>query len=196
MFCEDTPISPEIFEGGPRHTSGVRYQNLGNLQRVYKFQVAEPPRGWNIVSPKIHLGGSILANKTFWFVDQSAPDFFVERGRNRRRSHFFQISDIWSHSGDIRDQSRKLSKIALNFGLFSPSQILGGRPSKSFTHVMTPVQRHVVWKMFFGDTPTTPEVIVANTLNFKANFKFSRLNFLRGDPRPTSGVRYQGLGNL
>jgi len=42
----------------------------------------------------------------------------MERGRNRCRSRFFQIMDIWSHSGDIRDQSRKLSKIALNFGRF------------------------------------------------------------------------------
>jgi len=67
---------------------------------------------------------------------------------------------------------------------FWPSQILGGRPSKSYTHVMTPVPRHVVWKMFFGDTPTSPEVIVANTLNFKANFKFSRLKFFGGTPVP------------
>ena len=64
-----------------------------------------------------------------------------------------------------------------------------------YTHVMTPVPWHVVWKMFCGDTPTNPEVIVANTLNFKPNFKFSRLKFL-GDPCPTSGVRYQGLVNL
>ena len=42
---------------------------------------------------------------------------------------------------------------------------------------MTPVPRHVVWEMFCGDTPTNPEVIVAKTLNFKANFKFSRLPF-------------------
>ena len=56
----------------------------------------------------------------------------------------------------------------------SLSQILGGRPSKSYTHVMTPVSRHVVWKMFCEDTPTSLEVIVANTLNLKPNFKFSR----------------------
>ena len=99
----------------------------------------------------------------------------MERRRNRCRSHFFPILDIWSRFGDIRDQSRKLSKIALNFGrFFGPPQILGGRPSKSYTHVMTPVPRHVLWKMFCGDTPTSPEVIVANMLNFKANFKFSR----------------------
>jgi len=90
----------------------------------------------------------------------------MERGRNRCRSRFFPILDIWSLSGDIRDQSRKLSKISLNFGRFSPSKTLGGRPSKSYTNVMTPASLHVVWNMFCGDTPTTPEVILANTLNF------------------------------
>jgi len=49
---------------------------------------------------------------------------------------------------------------------------------------MTPVSRHVVWKMFCGDTPTSPEVIVTKTLNFKANFKFSRLTFFGGIPVP------------
>jgi len=36
-----------------------------------------------------------------------------------------------------------------------------------------------VWKMFCEDTPTSPDVIVANTLNFTPNFKFSRLIFLK-----------------
>ena len=49
---------------------------------------------------------------------------------------------------------------------------------------------------FGEDIPTSPDVIGAHTLNFKPNFKFSRLIFFRGDPRPTSGVRYQGLANL
>ena len=56
----------------------------------------------------------------------------------------------------------------------TPSQILGGRPSKSYTHFITPVFRHVPWKKFCGDTPTSLEVIGAHTLNFKPNFKFSR----------------------
>jgi len=47
----------------------------------------------------------------------------------------------------------------------------------------------------FGDTPTSPEVTVANTLNFQPNFKFSRLKFF-GGPRRTSRVSYQGLVNL
>ena len=45
------------------------------------------------------------------------------------------------------------------------------------------------------DTPTSPDVIVANTLNFQPNFKISRLKFC-GETRPTKGVGYQGLGNL
>jgi len=106
---------------------------------------------------------------------------------------FFPILDIWSHSGDIRDQSRKLSKIALNFGRFSPSQSLGGRPSKSYTNVMTPALWHVVWKMFCENTPTSPEVIVANTLNFKPDFKFSRLKFW-GKPPSHFGCALSRLG--
>jgi len=71
----------------------------------------------------------------------------------------------------IRDQRRKLSEIAPNFGRFLPSQILGGRPSKNCTHVIiTPGSRHVVWKKDCEYTPTSPKVIDAHTLNFRPNF--------------------------
>ena len=47
------------------------------------------------------------------------------------------------------------------------------------------------------DILTSPEVIRAQTLHFKANFKFSRLTFFwGGDLRPSCGVRYQALVNL
>jgi len=85
-------------------------------------------------------------------------------------------------SGDIRDQSRKLSEKAPNFGRFLPFQILGGRPSKSYSYFITHASRDVAWKNFCEDTPTCLEVIGAHTLNFRPNFKFSRLNFY-GDPR-------------
>ena len=39
---------------------------------------------------------------------------------------------------------------------------------------------------FGDDIPTSPDVIEAHKLNFKPNFKFSRLKFL-GDPRPLWG---------
>ena len=100
-----------------------------------------------------------------------------------------------TRSGDIRDQSRKLSEIAPKFGRILALPNFRGRAFQKLYARYHSCLTHVVWRMFCWDTPTTPEVIVANTLNFKANFKLSRLNFL-GDPRTTSGVRYQGLGNL
>jgi len=91
-------------------------------------------------------------------------------------------------SEDNRDQSRKLSILRRILDVFSPSQILGRGPSENCTRVITPALRHVDWKKIHEDTPTRSEVIVAQTLNFKPNFKFSLLNFL-GDPRPSWGVR-------
>jgi len=39
-------------------------------------------------------------------------------------------------------------------------------------------------KKFREDTPSSPEVIEPNTLNFRQNFKFSRLKFFWGTPLP------------
>jgi len=101
--------------------------------------------------------------------------------------------DIWSRFGDIRDQSRKLSKIALKMGRFFALPNLKGPAFQKIYPCYDPCPSACRME---NDTPTSPEVIVAKTLNFKANFKFSRLTFFGEDPRPTSGVRYQGLGNL
>ena len=93
------------------------------------------------------------------------------------------------HVHPFRIYSRSESKVVRNraqlWMFFSPFQILGGGaggPSKSYTHFITPASRHVVWKKFCEDTPTSPEVIGANTLNFKPHFKFSRLFFGGGTP--------------
>ena len=117
-------------------------------------------------------------------MDQSSPDLF-RRTKEIARDHIsfrFSMScpvpEIFAHKVESCQKSRWILDV------FSPSQILGGRPSKSYTHVMTFDPCHVVWKMFCGDIPTCPEVIVANTLNFKPNFKFSRLKFFWGTPVP------------
>ena len=91
--------------------------------------------------------------------------------------HFFQMFDISIHSRDIRDQSRKLTKIAPNFGHFFALPNFRCGPSENGTHIITPALRHVDWKKFREDTPISPEVIVAHTLNFRPNFKFLQLNF-------------------
>jgi len=74
----------------------------------------------------------------------------------------------------FRRYSRSNSKVGKNrekfWTVFLNSQILGGRPSKNYTQVITPGSRHVVWKNDCEDTPTRPEVIDAQTLNFRPNF--------------------------
>ena len=43
-------------------------------------------------------------------------------------------------------------------------------------------------KKFHEDTPTSPEVIESNTLNFRPSFKFSRLKFFWGTLVPPLGL--------
>ena len=65
-------------------------------------------------------------------MDQSTPAFFIQRGRGYRFSRAIPIFDLLIRSGDIRDQSRKLSKIAQNFGRFFGCQkFVGARTVKS-----------------------------------------------------------------
>ena len=90
-------------------------------------------------------------------------------------------------SEDNRDQIRKLSEIAPNFGRFFASQILGGGPSKNGTHIISPALRHVDWKMFREETPISLEVIVDHTMNFNPNLIFTIKIFWEG-PRPSWGV--------
>ena len=127
-------------------------------------------------------------------MDQSSPDFF--HGTRKKSLSITFLSDF-GYVEWFRRYSRSKSKVVKNgakfWTFFWPSQILGGRPSNIYTNVMTPASWHVVWKMFCRDTPTSPEVIVANTLNFKPNFKFSRLKFLGGPPSHF-GCALSGLG--
>jgi len=63
------------------------------------------------------------------------------------------------------------------------SQIFGGRRSKNCTHVITHLclaARRL--EKFREDTPTSPDVIDSNTVNFRPHFKISRLKL--GDPVP------------
>ena len=82
-----------------------------------------------------------------------------------------------------------------NLDVFWPSQIYGAGLPK-IVRTLSPLSRDTSARKVYENIPTSPEVIGVHTLNFKPNFKFSRLEFFWGDPRPTLGVRYQGLVNL
>jgi len=133
------------------------------------------PKGRNVISKKCPLGWVNMSPYNSSFVDQSSPHFFIQRGRGCSWANTFRICDTLISSGDIHDQIWKLD-------VLSSSQILGGKrnPSKSYTHFVIPDSRHVVWKKFCEDTPTSPEVIGDHTVNFKQNIKFSRLKFFGG----------------
>ena len=118
-------------------------------------------------------------------MDQSSPDFFWPTWEGLLNSKKLRFRFLMSRD-PFRRYSRSKSKVVRNraeiWRFFWPSQILGGGTSKSYTHFITPASRHVGWKKFCEDTCTSAEVIGAQTLNFKPNFKFSRLNFLGGAP--------------
>ena len=87
-------------------------------------------------------------------------------------------------SGDIRDQIWKLSKIAKNFGRFFGRHKFLGAGIVKIVPKLSPPPRGTSTEKSREDTPTSPEVISSNTLNFRANFKFSRLKFFGGTPAP------------
>jgi len=152
-----------VFLGGTSITIWVCANKAWSISILARIKIwgAAPPKGRNVVSletRKIHLDGSMLADKTFLFVDQSSPDFL--RG-TREESLSIQFLSDFGYLESFRRYSRSKSKVVknraeFNWTFFSQSQILGGRPSKSYrpTNVMTPASRHVVRKMFCGDTPT------------------------------------------
>jgi len=102
---------------------------------------------------------------------------------------FFQMFDISIRSGDIRDQSRKLSEIAPEFGFLTTSVPNFWRWAFQKLYARYhPCLAACCLEKFCEDSPTGTKVIEAHTLNFKPNFKFSRLIFWRGNPRPSWGV--------
>ena len=85
----------------------------------------------------------------------------------------------------FRGYSRSKLKVVKNraeFWTFFTLPNFRGRPSKTYTDFITPDSRHIIWKKFCEDTPTSPEVIRAHTLNFRPNFKFSGLKFFWWTP--------------
>ena len=90
--------------------------------------------------------------------------------------------DMSIRSGDIRDQSRKLSKIARKFGRFLALRNYWGRAFQKLYARYHPCLTARRLEKFREDIPTSPEVIEAHKLNFKPNFKFSRLKIFEETP--------------
>ena len=109
---------------------------------------------------------------TFLFVDRRSPTF----SPNVRGVVVDEIVFRFSISGSIPEifaiKVENCQKSRKILDGFLPSQILGGRPSKNCTHIITPSSRHVVWIKICDDIPISPDVIDLHTLNFKPNLSF------------------------
>ena len=128
-------------------------------------------------------GGSILTSITFSSLDQSSKTFLAQRGRGRSWSTTFSIVDLWIRSWDIRDQSRKLSKIAKNFGRFFALPNFRGQAFQILYPCYNPwLAAHRLDKNLWWYPHYSSELIDVYTLNFKPNFKFSRLKNFGGTP--------------
>ena len=85
-----------------------------------------------------------------------------------------------TRSWDIRYQSRRLSEIAPKFGRFLALPNFRGRDFQKLYARYEPCIATDRQEKFHEDIPTGMQVIEAQTLNFKPNFKFSRLIFFLG----------------
>ena len=104
-----------------------------------------------------------------------------------------QQSDF-THVDPFRRYSRSKSKVVRNRAefrtIFFAVANCRGRAFQKLYARYHPCLAARRLEEFPQDTPTSPEVIDSNKLNFRPNFKFSPLIFfLGGDPRPTWGVR-------
>jgi len=74
------------------------------------------------------------------------------------------VPEIFAMKVESCQKSRKMLD-----DFFALTNFWGGH-CKNCTHVITPASRDVDWKKYREDTPTSPEVISSNTLNFRPNF--------------------------
>jgi len=90
---------------------------------------------------------------------------------------------VFRHVDHFRRHSRSKSKVvrirAEIWTFFGPPNFTGRAFQKLYERYETCIATHCLEK-FHEDIPTSPEVIGAHTLNFKPNFKFSRLQFFWG----------------
>ena len=75
-----------------------------------------------------------------------------------------------TRSGDIRDQSRKLSEVAPNFGGFLTLKNFRGRAFQKLYARYHPCLAVRRLEKFYEDIPTSPEVLGVHTLNFRPDF--------------------------
>jgi len=103
---------------------------------------------------------TVCTSRTFLFMDQSSPNFSCPTWKGLPLMKFFfrcsicrSVPEIFGIKVESCQKSRR------NLDVFWPSQILGGRPSKNCTQIITPASRHVVWRTFVKIFPTALKLL-------------------------------------
>jgi len=143
-----------------------------------------------------HLGSVNICTITFFVCGSKYTNFFSSNmGVVVDDKLLFLFSICWSGLDIFAvkvESCQKSSKILDDF--FALPNFWGWAFQKLFArYYACLVARR--WKKFREDTTTSTEDIDSSMLNFRPNFKYSRLNFW-GDPHPIWDVRLQALVNL
>ena len=148
--------------------------------------MAAPRNGRNVVSRKMSIWvGHYESLELFCLWTKVHQFSFAQRGTG---------SGWWSFFSDVRyvDQFRRFAikvescqKSRRNLNVFLALPNFGGRAFQKLYARYHPYLASRRLEKFHEDSPTSPEVIDAHTLNFKPNFKFSGLIFFGGGPQPS-----------
>ena len=140
---------------GPPSQMWCALASLGqSVMRVKIWGVSTPQRPKCSVPQNIHLSWSIWAPTTFLFVDQSSRSFFRQTWKGLWLIKYFSyLQYVDAFRRYPRSKSKVVRKRSEFWTFFSPSQILGGRPSKSYTHCITPPPGTSPGKSFVGIHP-------------------------------------------
>ena len=152
-----------------------------SIARVTKNLRAQHFPRAQIQSPEnVHFGGSTSTSITFSFVDQSLPTFLlnvrwvVVDQLRFRFSIRGSIPEIFAIKAESCLKSRKIWDDFLALLIFL---------ERAFQKLYPVYHSYLAarqLKKFHEDTPTSPEVIEHDMLNFRPNLKFSRLKFFFG----------------
>ena len=155
-------LPPQIF---------TRATDWPRLASAHPERNGGPPKNFNRENLKFGLKFSVLPSITSGLLGVSSQNFFQSTCRKAGLINCF--SDFRYENPFRRylrskvESCQKWRKILDDF--FALANFL---PSKNCTQFINPALRHVDWKKFCGDTPSSPKVIEGNTLNFRPIFKF------------------------
>jgi len=186
-FSENTSTIPEVMDsstlnckanfkfsrffcgGGTPSLFGCVLVSL--CQSLACVKISAPPKGRDIVSRKSPLGCTFIRVNNFYVCGPKYARFFSPNvGGVVDDQELFRFLICWCVPEIFAIEVKVVKNREKFWTIFWRSQIFEGGHCKNCTHFITRASRGVDWKKSCEDTPTSPEVIESNTLNFRPDF--------------------------